>query len=512
MGEKVKVSFIHSITMRVLVLVIGVIVLSVVTNMAGISTKMRQILGSVNENYILSLATTARGMVGNLPEESGNTEVYTEILGGIKMEGIDSSYIYMVDSDGIMLYHPSPEKIGQKVENAAVTEVVSMLQAGKKPEDAVITYDFKGAKKYAAYSLTDDNKIVVATADQSEIMQPIRKLLNSLVSLSLFVMVICVVIGYIVSKIICRPIEHLTEIIHSTSEMDFRPNPRSNKLCSRKDETGKMAQAVRLMRKNLKEMVADLDQADNRITSSVDNMKQVTDTIYHMCSDNSATSEELAAGMEETAAATALMNENAGTIREGAQNIHSIAKDGVNVSEEIMERAEDLKTKTVAASNKTMDMYHNVKEKAESAIQDSKAVDRINELTGTIMEISSQTSLLALNASIEAARAGEAGRGFAVVATEIGNLANQTSGAIADINVIVQDVIHAVSNMSECLEETTGFLENINHTVGESAVGITDIAEKTGAMAQKAGETNDIAAECNDCVDQLQGIVDQFVL
>lgn len=562
MGEKVKVSFIHSITMRVLVLVIGVIVLSVVTNMAGISTKMRQILGSVNENYILSLATTARGMVGNLPEESGNTEVYTEILGGIKMEGIDSSYIYMVDSDGIMLYHPLPEKIGQKVENAAVTEVVSMLQAGNKPEDAVITYDFKGAKKYAAYSLTDDNKIVVATADQSEIMQPIRKLLNSLVSLSLFVMVICVVIGYIVSKIICRPIEHLTEIIHSTSEMDFRPNPRSNKLCSRKDETGKMAQAVRLMRKNLKEMVADLDQTDNRITSSVDNMKQVTDTIYRMCSDNSATSEELAAGMEETAAATALMNENAGTIREGAQNIHSIAKDGVNVSEEIMERAEDLKTKTVAANNKTMDMYRNVKEKAESAIQDSKAVDRINELTGTIMEISSQTGLLALNASIEAARAGEAGRGFAVVATEIGNLANQTSGAIADINVIVQDVIHAVSNMSDCLEETTGFLENtvvadykefeqvseqyradadtfksnmenvrgaiqeltdsinnivnaldgINHTVGESAIGITDIAEKTGTMAQKAGETNDIAAECNDCVDQLQGIVDQFVL
>lgn len=127
MGEKVKVSFIHSITMRVLVLVIGVIILSVVTNMAGISTKMRQILGSVNENYILSLATTARGMVGNLPEESRNIEVYTEILSGIKMEGIDSSYIYMVDSDGIMLYHPSPEKIGQKVENAAVTEVVSML-------------------------------------------------------------------------------------------------------------------------------------------------------------------------------------------------------------------------------------------------------------------------------------------------------------------------------------------------------------------------------------------------
>lgn len=104
MGKKAKVSFIHSITTRVLVLVIGVIALSVVTNMAGISSRMRQILGSVNENYILSIATTAKGMVSSIPEEARTTEVYTGILSEIKMKGIESSYIYMVDADGIMLY------------------------------------------------------------------------------------------------------------------------------------------------------------------------------------------------------------------------------------------------------------------------------------------------------------------------------------------------------------------------------------------------------------------------
>lgn len=227
-----------------------------------------------------------------------------------------------------------------------------------------------------------------------------------------------------------------------------------------------------------------------------------------------------------------------------------------------MKRAGSLRAKTVEASGKTMQMYQNVKEKADQAIKGSKAVDKINELTQTIMEISSQTGLLALNASIEAARAGEAGRGFAVVATEIGGLADQTSKAIANINEIVAQVNNAVSNMSGCLEETTGFLETtvikdyqefeqvseqyqedasefrnnmesvsdavseltsaieaiaqavqgISDTVGESSVGIAEIAEKTSDMVSKTGASNAMVTECFDSAEQLQGIVGQFEL
>ncbi len=65
-----------------------------------------------------------------------------------------------------------------------------------------------------------------------------------------------------------------------------------------------------------------------------------------------------------------------------------------------------------------------MKEKSEGAMEQSKAVQKINVLTDNIKDISSQTNLLALNANIEAARAGEAGRGFAVVASEIGTLAS----------------------------------------------------------------------------------------
>ena len=168
----------------------------------------------------------------------------------------------------------------------------------------------------------------------------------------------------------------------------------------------------------------------------VSELNEVTDTVNQMCSDNSATSQQLAAGMQETAATTVTINENVSQIKGEAETINAMAEEGAKNSETVMDRALQLRTKTVTASNKTMEIYNSVKEKAEKAIEGSKAVEKINELTGTIMEISSQTGLLALNASIEAARAGEAGKGFAVVATEIGSLADQTSQAIANISAV----------------------------------------------------------------------------
>ena len=150
-------------------------------------------------------------------------------------------------------------------------------------------------------------------------------------------------------------------------------------------------------------------------------------------------------------------------------------------------------------------MYEDVKDKSDKAIEESKAVEKINELTGTIMSISSQTSLLALNASIEAARAGEAGKGFAVVATEIGNLANQTSQAVADINNIVQEVNVAVTNMSECLTETTVFLEE---TVLQEYNEFKDVSVQ---YHQDANVFKESMGGVKDAIDSLGQSVDLIV-
>lgn len=562
MNKTEKVTFIHSISFKIILLVIGITILTLAGSVISANNEAKGILEDANENYIMSLAEQGAKTISNIPEALVDEGEYTEVMQGIEMKGLDSAYAYLVSADGTMLYHPTADKIGQPVENAVIKGVVAELEAGNKPQNEVVEYEFNGALKYAGYALTDNDMIVVVTADKSEITDPLNTMINYMLGIAAVSLVVSIVIGYIISRFICKPIQQLTQIIGKTSRLDFTPTENGGRLRERHDETGVMAREVHDMRANLRKMVQDIGGASANITTNVDSLRQTSDMINSMCTDNSATTQQLAAGMEEAAATTVNVNENVQTMRQEAESIADMAGKGAKQSDEVMERAKNLGHKTEQASKRTMDMYQNVKDKSDKAIEGSKAVNKIDELSNTIMEISSQTGLLALNASIEAARAGEAGKGFAVVATEIGSLADQTSKAIADIGTIVKAVNEAVDNMTDCMKETTEFLEKsvledykefqevsvqyqadadaygdnmnkvkdaidklttltetsadaldgIKDTVNESATGVTDIAQKTSDMVEKTVDIHDKVTECYGCADELNNIVAKFKL
>ncbi|MBP5160337.1 MAG: methyl-accepting chemotaxis protein, partial [Lachnospiraceae bacterium] len=373
---------------------------------------------------------------------------YDKLIGEIEMSGVEGSYAYMVSPDGTMLYHKDASKIGQPVENAAVKGIVADLAAGKAVPDGSCTYEYKGADKVAGYAFTNSGNIVIVTADKDAMMSGVDHMRLMLIIIGIAFLLVAVIFVAIFTKIMLKALEKLVPVINKTADYDFREDQESEKLKNRSDEIGVIAGALGKTRENLRDMVGLISNAGSSIDSSVNTLQSTIDSVGGMCQDNSATTQTLAAGMEETAATTSTIAQKISDVQGNAHDIDRLADDGTKLSDEVSKRANDLAATTEKASKKTMEMYESVKIKSEDAIKASKAVDKINELTGTIMAISSQTGLLALNASIEAARAGEAGRGFAVVATEIGNLATQTSQAVTNISGIVDEVNSAVGQLS----------------------------------------------------------------
>lgn len=562
-----KVSFLQSMSFKIMLFSIFAVVLTSVLSYWVMIPRMQEMIRG-NAHDQLEALTDAYGVIMNNALKNGDLvegdyNSYSNLLSGAGIKGISSSYVYVVSSEGIMMYHPTESKIGSPVENVVVTGVVQNMAKGIMPQGVTVTsYEFKGAMKYAAYMMLDDQSIMVISADENEVFQNIYAIRNRYFGGLVIILILLSVFAYIASMVMIKPLQTLTNILLETSKFNFVSNPASAKICARKDEIGKIGRAAQEMRANLRGMVNDIEEVNTQITNNVNEVKDISEEINNKCTDNSATTQQLAAGMQETAATTETINGNITQMKNGADDILAMSREGEELSAEVRERATQLKINTNTAIEKTNKLYESVKEKSERAIEDSKAVGKIDELTGAIMSISSQTSLLSLNASIEAARAGEAGRGFAVVASEISSLAGQTSETVGNINSIVGEVNVAVGSLADCLKDTMEFLENvvlkdysqfasvseqyhddagafeqsmtkiesavnnlnntisdiaeaingINSTVNESTIGVADIAEKTTDMVEQTVQNNELVADCIESVKRLQAIAEMFTL
>lgn len=487
---------------------------------------------------------------------------YDSLIGAIEIKGVEGSYAYMVSPDGTMLYHTSPEKIGKPVENAAIKGIVSELEAGKKVKNSAVIYEYKGANKLAGYAFTKKGNIVVVTADYNTFMHSITVQANQMIGTGILMAVVFGIIGTVFAIALMKALENIIPGIQKTTSLDFRKDKKTESLAKRKDEIGVIARELMQMQSTLGGIVRDIKKASLQIDSNMDELQAISDSVKEMCVTNSDTSQDLAASMEETSASSTVISSNVADMKDGAKEIENMAVNSAKQSAEIMQRAVELRSSTKEATNYAMEMYTSVREKSAVAMEAAKSVEKINALTNTVMDISSQTSLLALNASIEAARAGESGKGFAVVASEIGTLSEQTTDAVKNIRKIVTEVNHAVRGMTECLKETIGFLEDtvikdyenfgnvsvryqddaknfmncmdgvklgivelnntmevimssinaISNTMNDASNGVSDIAGKTQQMAEETVSTARGVEECKSHAASLSKIVERFKL
>ncbi len=125
----------------------------------------------------------------------------------------------------------------------------------------------------------------------------------------------------------------------------------------------------------------------------------------------------------------------------------------------------------------------------ESLQQVEESVMGYNEVNDSIIKISNQTSMLALNAGIEAARSGEAGRGFTVIANRVRDLSEQTKNAV---NYGKQQSDLLVPAIRALTEETQGFLMNVN-----------ELNEKTATLAASSEEISAQSSVVEDVIERI---------
>lgn len=423
----------------------------------------------------------------------------------------DSGYGFLANDSGAVMYHKDLE-IGSNLADAdsGLQSVVDAL-GNEQTEETAVSYTYQGKDKVMYYKTLENGMKFVLTAPKTELQEKSRQLAKQIFGGAAFAMILTIIIGTVLGFTITKPITQIDGIVKQTAEFEFASNPANQHLYKRKDETGRMAISLHNMRKNLRQMVANIRHVYTDLKNTTEQLSDTTKRVREMSSVNTDTTQELAAAMEETAATMETVNTTVSDIKERATDIERYSKEGRESSVEVKERADQLKLKTQAASEKTVQMYENVQQKTEAAMEQAKAVEKINQFTQAILEISSQTNLLALNASIEAARAGEAGKGFAVVAGEIGKLATQSSTTVGSINEIIAEVNEAVANMTGCLKESTDFLEQTVLKDYEDFMGVADQYTKDATvfdddMSAISGQINTLLKSIVEIADAMQGV------
>lgn len=455
----------HSIYVKILILVLISIIAFFLLNIVYIIPKAKATIQSVNEHNMQDLATLCAEIVEQEIEVNGvtgvNYETLKPVLEGRGLNGIESSYIYVINQEGTFIYHKKPDKIDTKVANAEINKLITEIPSGNYVASNISRYtDENGVVKYSAYQVIKSTGwVTVCVADDKDIMAEINAIRNVGILLSTIMAAVVLLIGIIAARGITNPIQIITGIIKNVAALNFIVGDDIEKLEHKRDETGIMARAVAEMENNLRDIVEKIASTSVDLEGHALRLKDITMEIDSANSDNSATSEELAASMEETSATTDVISERAASIKENANVIAEEAKEGASSAKEIKQRAVSVYNETVTAKEKTGRIYDEISEQSKIALEKSNAVEKVNDLAVAIQDIASQTNLLALNASIEAARAGEAGKGFAVVATEIGGLATQSSDTVAGIMEIVAEVKESVNSMNECLSKTLGYIE-----------------------------------------------------
>lgn len=515
-----QVSFWHSMKTQfiaVVMLVAAVIVtLYTVMIMPGVKSNIR----GIYSNYLLDLSVSyGREMDQVMAADKGllgNADRLKEILQEVGIEGKESAYAYLVSFDGTMLYHPTAEKIGEPVENEAVKKMLTTIQGGTIPQPETVQYEFNGDKKFAACYASQNNFLLVVTADDSELLAPAVALENRGIIISGALLILGGIVAFLFATKITRPLAKITRSVNQIATLDLRDDPLLDRYIGHKGEVGVIANAIYRMKGALADVVhkisdqsRQLYDASELLSANADrtaaNVDNVETAVNEIAKSSTSQAQETQSATEEIVSMGHMIEDSSQRVKTLGDTADLMNESG-KIAKQTLGELGDINRKATDSINV---IYEQTNTTNDSAL-------KIKDATALIASIADETNLLSLNASIEAARAGEAGRGFAVVAAQIQKLSEQSNESAQHIEDIIQVLLKDSENAVQTMEEVRQIMQEQNEKVHEAEEvfgnvnqGVEDSMSGMDAVAQQTAKIDEARNSIVDTVQSLSAIAEE---
>jgi len=476
----------------------------------------------LTQNEIVTKNVTESRLYGNLIVLTPDEQTAAGISNSVPdlLEAIDDAFAVMEDlcarlnnADLTRALQEYKDQYGFLKEN--ISQVASLYKAGDKAgavavnaqmRDIVITLQ----ERQAVFTDTMNNASD-ALVDQR--VQALTTLYTISLMIGILFFAVSVLMIFVIHFSVVKPAKDATtqldriirDIQSSNGDLTQRIKVRTQ------DEVGQLVDGVNGFMDQLQEIMKKIQSGSNDMDQQVGDINVNIRKSETSAGDVSATMEQMSASMQEISATLDQITEGSQNLLELAKDMRGEAENGTDFVGSIKNKAKRFSDETIESKNNTIGMMNTNRKLLETAIENSRSVEKINSLTSEILSISSQTNLLALNASIEAARAGEAGKGFAVVADEIRGLADNSRDKTNNIQNISVAVTQAVGELAKNANEMLGFIDDTILVDYDKFVGIAnqyeDDADKMNNMLDEFhGSAKELEATISQMTDGIDGI------
>lgn len=418
---------------------------------------------------------TVAGYVGGAVLASG----LKELLDASQIESLPNAQYSLINMEtGVYIFDKDEALINTEVQDPFLLDMIAGAQKGVMTD--TLEYTENGEDYFSVYKvLADRGWMLVIRDTNAEIFSMVYAGRIILGILCLCAVVLIALLAWFVIFVKTKPLTVVVDAITELKNLNLTENKSMQRFVKNRDEIGSIANAVESLTCTFGDIVNTMGACSESLTASADIMDRSSKELMERVETDAATTQELSASIINTNEAISHVTTEIANMQEMTEHIKQCVKDGYMNSEKLLHSSSDMTHVANAAAQNSTSEINRTKGRIDEAVNNLQALNRINDMAAQILEITTQTNLLSLNASIEAARAGEAGRGFAVVADEIAKLANSSSETVSQIQALCEEANDSIDRVKDCFDDIVRFLET---DIFKQFTEFADVSEQYGGV------------------------------